>query len=86
MHKKYKDVTGIDLLEKAPDIGLGNLVARLKEKNIEIDPGLGNQIHLINQLRIASVHKRKQPFIPSKAQTKAAILYTLDIIKKLFRH
>lgn len=84
LHKKYFEMTKQDLLEKSPDIGLGSLVAKFKEKNIALDPGLSNQIHLINQLRIASVHKRKQPFYPTKTQTKACILYTIDILKKLF--
>lgn len=85
LHYKYLKVTGRDLLEKAPDIGLGSLVLRFKDKNISLDPGLSNQIHLINQLRIASVHKKKQSFNPTKAQSKATILYTLDTLKKLFK-
>lgn len=85
LHKKYFDLTNIDLLEKSPDIGLGNLVLKFKEKGINLDPGLSNQIHLINHLRIASVHKKKKSFNPTKSQTKATILYTLDILKKLFR-
>ena len=84
LHQKYYEVTKVNLLEKAPDIGLGRLVERLRNKNIVLDPAISNQIHLINQLRIASVHKRKEPFVPTKQQTKAAILYTLDILKKLF--
>jgi hypothetical protein len=84
MHRKYFEITGRDLLEKAPDIGLGNLVLKFKEKSIELDPGLDNQIHLINQLRIASVHKKKQAFNPTKNQAQATILYTLDTIKKIF--
>lgn len=84
LHKRYFELTKQDLLEKCPDIGLGSLVAKFKEKNIALDPGLSNQIHLINHLRIASVHKRKQPFYPTKTQTKACILYTIDILKKLF--
>lgn len=84
LHYKYFKITGQDLLEKSPDIGLGNLVLKFKEKDISIDPGVSNQIHLINQLRIASVHKKKQIFNPSKTQTQASILYTLDILKKLF--
>lgn len=85
LHRKYFEITQQDLLEKSPDIGLGNLVLRFKDKGIPLDPGLSNQIHLINQLRIASVHKRKQIFNPTKNQTHAAILYTLDTLKKLFR-
>ena len=84
MHAKYFEATGYDLLEKSPDIGLGNLVMRFNEKEIPLDPGLSNQIHLINQLRIASVHKKKQVFNPTKNQTQATILYTLDTVKKLF--
>lgn len=84
LHKKYLDHTKIDLLEKSPDIGLGNLILKFKEKGIELDPGLSNQIHLINQLRVASVHKKKQSFNPTRAQCKASILYTLDTLKKLF--
>ena len=84
LHKKYFEATGIDLLEKSPDIGLGNLVLKFKEKKIAMDPGLSNQIHLINLLRIASVHKKKQVFSPTRAQTQATILYTMDTLKKLF--
>lgn len=85
LHRKYLEATGRDLLEKAPDIGLGNLVLRFKEKGIILDPGLSNQIHLINQLRIASVHRKKQVFTPTRAQSKATVLYTLDTVKKLFK-
>lgn len=84
LHRKYFEVTSRDLLEKHPDIGLGTLVKKLKEKNIDLDPGLENQIHLINQLRIYSVHKKTKSFTPSREQTLATILYTLDTLKKLF--
>jgi len=84
LHRKYFEATGKDLLEKSPDIGLGNLLAKMREANINFDPGLPQQIHLINQLRVFSVHKKSQTFQPSKDQTKATILYTLDILNKLF--
>lgn len=85
LHRKYYELTNNDLLEKAPGIGLGKLVAKLTEVNIKFDPGLTQQIHLINQMRIFTVHKKKEIFNPSEAQTQAIILYTLDIIEKLFR-
>ncbi len=84
LHRKYYEATGVDLLEKVPGIGLGKLIAKMSEKGIKLDPGLPQQIHLINQIRIYSVHKKSESFYPSKAQTKAIILYTLDIIEKLF--
>lgn len=84
LHRKYYDVTGQDILEKSPGIGLGNLIAKLKEKNVALDPALTNQIHLINQVRIFSVHKKKEAFNPSEQQAHAMILYTLDILEKLF--
>jgi hypothetical protein len=84
LHRKYFDVTGKDLLEKAPGIGLGNLIAKLSDHNVKLDPGLTNQIHLVNQVRIYSVHKKKVPFLPSESQTKAIILYTEDILARLF--
>ncbi len=84
LHKKYLELTTMDLLKKSPDIGLGNLVLKFKEKGLSLDPGLSNQIHLINHLRIASVHKKRRTFNPTKSQAKASILYTLDTIKKLF--
>src|SRR3989344_5078897 len=71
LHRKYFDVTGNDALEKSPGIGLGKLVAKLAEKNIEFDPGMTQQIHLINQTRIFTVHKQQTPFYPSKEQTHA---------------
>lgn len=84
LHRKYFDVTGVDLLEKSPGIGLGKIIAKLSEKNINLDPGITQQIHLINNVRISSVHVKQEPFTPSKAQTEAMILYTLDILEKIF--
>jgi hypothetical protein len=84
LHRKYYDATGFDILEKSPGIGLGNLIAKLKEKEVNLDPALTNQIHLINQVRIFSVHKKKEAFNPSEQQTQAMILYTLDVLDKIF--
>lgn len=84
LHRKYYETTGVDILEKHPDIGLGNLIAKLAEKNVRLDPGLTQQIHLINNVRISSVHKKKQVFLPSKAQANAIILFSLDTLEKLF--
>jgi hypothetical protein len=84
LHRKYYEVTGNDILEKNPGIGLGNLIAKLKDKSVVIDPGLSNQIHLINQVRIFSVHKKKERFDLSKGQTQAMVLYTIDILERLF--
>lgn len=85
LHRKYFEVTGNDLLEKSPGIGLGNLIAKLSEKDVAVDPGLGNQIHIINQIRVFSVHKKQDAFNPSKQQTNAIMLYTMDAIDKLFK-
>jgi hypothetical protein len=85
LHRKYFDVTGFDILEKNPGIGLGNLIAKLAEKNVQLDPGLTQQIHLINQVRVFSVHKKKEGFCPSKDQTLAIILYTMDSLRKLLK-
>ena len=49
-----------------------------------VDPGLSNQIHLINQARIHSVHKKSLPFLPSRDQAQAIMLYTKSAIEKLF--
>jgi len=84
LHRKYFEVTNNDLLEKSPGIGLGNLIARLSEQGIKLDPGLGNQIHLINQVRIHSVHQKQDAFKPSEAQAQAIILYTTDVLERLF--
>jgi len=84
LHRKYFDATGMDILEKNPGIGLGKLIAKLAEKNVEFDPGLTQQIHLINQVRIHSVHVKKSGFYPSGQQTYAMILYTIDVIEKMF--
>ena len=84
LHRKYYQTTGVDILEKHPDIGLGNLIAKLLEKGVTFDPGLTQQIHLINNVRISSLHKTKDVFKPSKAQTNAVILFTLDTLEKLF--
>jgi len=84
LHRKYYDTTQQDILEKNPGIGLGNLIAKLKDKNVNLDPALTNQIHLINQVRVFSVHKKKEAFNPSEQQTQAMILYTLDVLEKIF--
>lgn len=84
LHRKYYETTGNDILEKNPGIGLGNLIAKLFEKGVELDPGLTQQIHLVNQVRIFSVHKKQRTFYPSKTQTNAIILFTTDTLEKLF--
>lgn len=84
LHRKYFEATGNDLLEKSPGIGLGNLIAKISEKGITLDPGLTHQIHLINNVRIFSVHKKKEVFNPTKQQTYAMILYTMDVVGRLF--
>jgi hypothetical protein len=84
LHRKYYEATGVDILEKNPGIGLGKLIAKLSEKKVKFDPGLTQQIHLINQVRIYSVHVKKESFYPSDKQTYAMILYTLDVLGKMF--
>ena len=84
LHRKYYETTKMDILEKSPGIGLGNLIAKLRDKNVKLDPGISQQIHLVNQIRVFSVHKKKEEFNPSKEQAHAMILYTMDILSKLF--
>jgi len=84
LHRKYFEATTKDILETSPGIGLGNLIAKLNNK-VKFDPGIKDQIHLINKVRISSVHKKKEAFFPTKQQAYAIILYTLDILKKLFK-
>ncbi len=84
LHRKYYESTSKDILETNPSIGLGTLIAKLRERGVYIEPGLNEQIHLVNQVRINSVHKKKQVFVPSKDQSYAIILFTLDILKKMF--
>jgi hypothetical protein len=84
LFRKYYDATGKDLLEKAPGTGLGKLISLLRENNINLDPALTQQIHLVNQIRVFSVHAKKEVFIPSPEQTQAIILYSMDILNKLF--
>ncbi|MBU3942146.1 MAG: DUF4145 domain-containing protein [Nanoarchaeota archaeon] len=85
LHRKYFEATNKDILETSPGIGLGSLIAKLNDK-IEFDPGIKDQIHLINKVRISSVHKKKEAFFPTRQQAYAIILYTLDILKKLFKN
>lgn len=85
LHRIYFEATGVDILEKNPGIGLGTLIAKLAEQNFQFEPGMSQQIHLINQIRIYSVHKKHNAFYPSKEQTHATILYTLDALNKLFK-
>jgi glutathionyl-hydroquinone reductase len=84
LHARYFKETGIDILDKNPGIGLGKLIAKMDEKGIKLEPGLTQQIHLVNNVRIFSVHKKQRTFIPGKQQTEAIILYTFDVIDKMF--
>lgn len=84
LHRKYYEATGNDLMEKAPGIGLGKVIAKLSEANVVLDPGLTQQIHLINQVRVFSVHSKKEVFRPSREQAEAMVLYTKDVLRKLF--
>lgn len=84
LHRKYYEISGRDILETSPGIGLGNLVAKLKEMNFDFDPGISEQIHLINQVRIYSVHKKQNAFNPSREQAQAIVLYTSDVVKRMF--
>ena len=84
LFRKYYDVTGNDLIETSPGTGLGKIIAKLKEKNIELNAGLTEQIHLINKVRIYSVHKKSGLFQPTKEQAQAIMLYTVDVLKKVF--
>ncbi len=85
LNRKYFEVSANDLLETSPGLGLGKIIAKLAEKGVKFDPGLTQQIHMVNQVRIYSVHQKKDAFYPSKGQTQAMILYTMDVLKKLFR-
>ena len=84
LHRKYFESTGKDLLEKAPGTGLGKIIALLKVQNVSLDPAITQQIHLVNETRIHSVHVKKEIFNPSPEQTQAIILYTTDILNRLF--
>ncbi|MBI4140112.1 DUF4145 domain-containing protein [Candidatus Woesearchaeota archaeon] len=86
LHKVYYDKTGTDLLQTAPGISIGNLIKKLSESGIVLDPSVANQAHLINQVRVQSVHARKIPFQPSREQTHATILFTIDTLRKLFEN
>jgi hypothetical protein len=84
LHRKYFDKTQQDALEKSPGIGLGNLIAKMREKGIAFEPGVTQQIHLVNQVRIFSVHKKEETFRPSESQTKAIVLFTMDLMEKFY--
>lgn len=85
LHRKYFEKTGNDILETNPSIGLGKLIAKLREQDVRFDPGITEQIHLINKARISSVHKKKHVFKPTKEQANAIMLYTMDVLRKLFK-
>lgn len=85
LHRRYYEVTGKDILETNPGIGLGTLIAKLTDKQVQFDPGVSQQIHLINQVRVFSVHKKQIVFHPTPQQTHAILLFTMDVVRKLFR-
>ncbi|MFO8015803.1 MAG: DUF4145 domain-containing protein [Candidatus Woesearchaeota archaeon] len=85
LHRKYYEATGNDILEKNPGIGLGNLIAKLKDKNVQLDPALTQQVHLINNVRVFTVHKKKEAFMPGREQAHAIILYTIDVLGRMWR-
>ncbi|MBW2986927.1 hypothetical protein KY336_00100 [Candidatus Woesearchaeota archaeon] len=85
LHRAYYEKTGKDLIETSPGIGLGKIVAKLSDQGIDLGPGTNEQIHLINKVRISSVHKQNTVFQPSKEQAHATILFTLDLLNKIFK-
>ena len=84
LHRLYFDHTQSDLIETSPGIGLGKVIAKLYEKGISLGPGINEQIHLINNVRISSVHKKKEIFNPSKEQAYAIMLFTIDVLNRIF--
>ncbi|MBW3012020.1 DUF4145 domain-containing protein [Candidatus Woesearchaeota archaeon] len=84
LHRLYYEKTKKDLLETSPGIGLGKVIAKLKEQNVKLPVAMSEQIHIVNNARIASVHKQKEPFRPTKEQAQAIILYCIDVLNKLF--
>ena len=84
LFRLYYEKTRVDLLSTAPNTGLGKLIAKLFDAGVKLEPGLNEQIHLINKARISSVHRKKETFIPSKEQAQAIILYTKDVLNKIF--
>ena len=84
LHRKHFDVTGVDLLEKSPGIGLGKIIQKLTENKVTFSPGLTQQIHLVNEVRIHAVHRQEHVFNPTKSQAMAVILLTKDIVEKTF--
>ncbi len=84
LHRKYFEVTGKDALEKEPGIGIGKLIARMSEQGIHLDPSLPQMVHLINQVRIFSVHTKQHAYNPNKNQTRATVLYTTEVLTSLF--
>ena len=44
LHWVYYTLTKNDLLEKSPGIGLGNIIAKLKEQGVALDPALTQQV------------------------------------------
>ncbi|MBN2566475.1 hypothetical protein JXB02_00120 [Candidatus Woesearchaeota archaeon] len=84
LFRKYYELTGKDLLATSANLGLGKLIAKLSEQDFTLDPGIKEQVHLVNNVRIQSVHTKKQAFYPTSVQTKAMVLYTADVLKRLF--
>ena len=85
LNRKAFEVTNVDYLEKSPGMGLGKIIAKLREHDVQLDPGLTQQVHLINQIRVFSVHQKQEPFNPSENQAKAMMLYTMDVLEKLYK-
>jgi len=85
LHRLYFEKTNSDLLETSPGIGLGKIISKLFENGISLGPGINDQIHLINNVRISSVHKKKDVFNPSKEQTQAIMIFTIDVLNRAFR-
>ena len=72
-------------METAPGMGLGKLIGKLRDLGINMPPGVNEQIHLINNTRIHSVHEKKDLFRLNREKTHAIILLTFDVLRHIFK-
>jgi hypothetical protein len=80
--RKYFEKTGKDPAEEGWT--LGKLIMECKKENIYLQPEISKIAALVNDMRVQSVHRKVELFLPTYDETKGIILLTRSAILRLF--
>ncbi len=83
LHSIYEEKTGSDLSRSG--IGLGKLIGKMREENIDIPEEITRIANFINDMRVISIHKREKLYLPSVEETTSIFELTNAVLRKLYK-